>query len=447
MATENDAKPAEPAIMPWQEKYEEKPNQAVSTLGSALEDVKGAFNKLSQGVMPWDTKWKEKPRSEPSRPLPEPVTVSKKESFLNKLVGVESGFNPDAKNPNSSATGLGQFTAGTWTDAVKAAGKDYTLADRKDPEKSMTILRHFTGENEKRAKSDLGRAPTETELYMYHFLGRDAAGDFLKAPPEALAKDYVSSKAARSNRSIFYTDGKPNTVATVLNKFKGKFDDKVVQRERLKETNANEPVVTDPGVNSLLKVAESIPDYKELSSFLSSRNATPDIYKKATGGGAVFEYPALGPKERGEIGISPSNFYSDGKPVKGAEGTLIHEMTHAADRQFDQMVSEIRKTPERNWSSSEKQFMDAMSKLTWAGNFDKNPRKLKQLVDSLDAKWYQENRDYRANDRELRGWAMGNVNRQNDDSYKPPKHLDTTLATEFMMLLDLARKVKKDNGS
>ena len=226
MATE-ETKPAEPQIMPWQQKWEEKPNQAVSAVGEAVEAVKSGFNKLSKGVMPWDREWKEKPRVEAINTLPtpsKPTEVSQRDAFLNKLVGVESGGNPMAKNPNSSATGLGQFTTGTWADAVKSAGKQYTLADRKDPEKSMEILRDFTAKNEARAKSDLGRTPTSTELYMYHFLGRDAAGDFLKAPPEALATDYVSKAAARSNKSVFYTDGKPNTVAAVLGKFKGKFE-------------------------------------------------------------------------------------------------------------------------------------------------------------------------------------------------------------------------------
>lgn len=229
MATDNNApgQDTAPVIMPWQQKWEEKPNQAVTVIGEAVDAVKSGFNKLSKGVMPWDREWKEKPRVEAPRALPEPsrgTEVSPRDAFLNKLVGVESGNNPDAKNPNSSATGLGQFTSGTWKDAVKAAGKDYTLADRKDPEKSMEILRHFTGENEKRAVQDLGRQPTATELYMYHFLGRDAAGEFLKAKPEALATDYVSGAAARSNKNIFYTKGKPNTVAAVMGKFKGKFE-------------------------------------------------------------------------------------------------------------------------------------------------------------------------------------------------------------------------------
>lgn len=220
---QEETKPVEAPIMPWQQKWEEKPNQAVTVVGEAVESVKSGFNKLSKGVMPWDREWKEKPRVEAPRALPEPSRVSTRDDFLNKLVGVESGYNPEAKNPKSSATGLGQFTSDTWRDAVKAAGKTYTLADRKDPEKSMEILRHFTGENEKRAKQDLGRSPTGTELYMYHFLGREAAGDFVKAPPEALATDFVSGAAARANRNIFYTGGKPNTVAAVKAKFEGKF--------------------------------------------------------------------------------------------------------------------------------------------------------------------------------------------------------------------------------
>lgn len=219
-------KPEEKQVLwPWQEPGELKPAQAMPVIENIKNVASQALDNVKNGRWPWETiVGKEKPRVEAPRALPEPSRVTPRDDFINKLVGVESGYNPDAKNPNSSATGLGQFTAGTWRDAVKAAGKDYTLADRKDPEKSMEILRHFTGENEKRAVQDLGRQPTATELYMYHFLGRDAAGEFLKAKPEALATDYVSGAAARSNKNIFYTKGKPNTVAAVMGKFKGKFE-------------------------------------------------------------------------------------------------------------------------------------------------------------------------------------------------------------------------------
>src|SRR5690606_17898414 len=37
-------------------------------------------------------------------------------SYIDKLIGVESGGNATATNSRSTATGLGQFTEGTWLD-------------------------------------------------------------------------------------------------------------------------------------------------------------------------------------------------------------------------------------------------------------------------------------------------------------------------------------------
>jgi soluble lytic murein transglycosylase-like protein len=148
------------------------------------------------------------------------------ESFTKKLEKVESGGNPDAKNPNSSATGLHQFLSDTWKETVKQMGKNYTLEDRKDPVKSREVFQFFTQKNVERAITDLGRPPVEHELYMYHLLGRNGAGDILQAAPDKPAVEFVSLKQAKANKNIFYNDkGKSRTVNEVLTTFRKKFED------------------------------------------------------------------------------------------------------------------------------------------------------------------------------------------------------------------------------
>lgn len=221
---------AKPPIMPWEENFELKPVQAVAPADSMVEKAIGAVSKAVEGVkdgkMPWELNWTEKPRTTFKKPVQADVRKSEPaavDSFISKMEAVESGGNADAANPNSSATGLHQFTASTWKSTVAEMGKDYTLADRKDPIKSREVVRFFTQKNANAAEADLGRKPTEVDLYMYHFLGKGAAGDFLKAPRDADATDYVSTKAALSNKTIFYKGSKPKTVGEVIDNFRKKF--------------------------------------------------------------------------------------------------------------------------------------------------------------------------------------------------------------------------------
>lgn len=220
-------KPVEKApIMPWQEGYELKPNQAVVPVEVKAQE--GASEAPGASKLPWEQEWKERPRpSLPARPKkdygPIPTNPANIESYVAKTIQIESGGNPDAKNPNSSATGLGQFIDATWKEQVALSGKNYTLADRKDPEKAKEILTDFTKRNMAVAKADLGRVPSNHELYLYHFLGSGDAGNFIKAPKDEPATKFVSGATARANREIFYTKGQPRTVGEVINKFRSKY--------------------------------------------------------------------------------------------------------------------------------------------------------------------------------------------------------------------------------
>lgn len=226
MANEVETKPQ---VMPWQENYQPKANQPVpepTLVEKAQGAVSQAVENVKAGKMPWDSSWKEKPVVRPSRALPADVRKAEPtdlQDYLTKTIGVESGGKADAKNPRSSATGLGQFIDSTWKEQVAMSGKNYTLEDRNDPTKAREILKDFTVRNQAKATQDLGRKPLNHELYLYHFLGSGAAGDFIKAPKDEPATSYVSAKAARDNRSIFYKAGKAKTVGEVIDFAKGKF--------------------------------------------------------------------------------------------------------------------------------------------------------------------------------------------------------------------------------
>jgi len=59
---------------------------------------------------------------------------------LVKIATCESSLNPKATNGTSSATGLFQYLKGTWEEAVKIRGLDWTLEDRTNIEKSTDMI-------------------------------------------------------------------------------------------------------------------------------------------------------------------------------------------------------------------------------------------------------------------------------------------------------------------
>lgn len=226
--------------------------QKVLTGGSrsdpSLKQVTEAYKGIGEGLAdavskPWEIakEWAKKLLQGDSQPGPTNPTNSRKKQpteapsgsgldikrFTDKLIKIESGGAASAKNPNSSATGLHQFTAGTWRDTTRAMGVNYNLTDRTDPVKSAEVFQFFTAKNLQKAEKDLGRTPEEHELYMYHLLGRNGASDILQASGEASAKDFAGAGQVKANKSLFFDkEGQPLKVKSFMQKIKDKFNSK-----------------------------------------------------------------------------------------------------------------------------------------------------------------------------------------------------------------------------
>ncbi|WP_165820062.1 transglycosylase SLT domain-containing protein [Microvirga sp. KLBC 81] len=133
-----------------------------------------------------------------------------REAYYRAIGAAESSGDPNARNPNSSATGLFQFTKGTWDQLREDHPELGLTADgRTDPEQQRRAIRIFTDENEARLRS-IGAEPTAQNLYTAHFLGGAGAVRFiggLRTNPNAPAANYVDPDAVDANRTIFFTDG------------------------------------------------------------------------------------------------------------------------------------------------------------------------------------------------------------------------------------------------
>ena len=181
--------------------------------------------------------------------------------YLLATAQVESNFNPNAKVATSSARGLYQFIEQTWLQTLKEQGPalgygaqadaivrlpsgKYVVDDprmrgtimnmRSDPTASAVMAGAFTRTNAARLAGTLGRAPTEGELYIAHFLGPTGAGKLIglaQSRPTASAATAFPS-AAQANRTIFYErDGRARSADEVYRSLVGRYQ---VAREQRK---------------------------------------------------------------------------------------------------------------------------------------------------------------------------------------------------------------------
>jgi hypothetical protein len=163
--------------------------------------------------------------------------------FLVRTARRESAMNPSARAPTSSAAGLFQFIEQTWLGTVKAHGakhgygqyadliyrggdgrwrvegsaRNIVLDLRFDPQAASTMAAELTASNAAYLRGRSGREPGAGDLYAAHFLGPAGAAQLMDAMERRPGYSAVAlfPEAAAANRSIFYRDGRPATVAEV----------------------------------------------------------------------------------------------------------------------------------------------------------------------------------------------------------------------------------------
>lgn len=121
------------------------------------------------------------------------------DDVIQKIVGAESGGKATAKNPKSSAYGLGQFTKSTWKRFAESPvgkmlkGKMDTvewLAARAIPEIAMQGMRWLTQLNAEHLEKH-GVPANATTLYLAHFMGAQGAVNLYQADPNQNARAFL----------------------------------------------------------------------------------------------------------------------------------------------------------------------------------------------------------------------------------------------------------------
>jgi transglycosylase-like protein with SLT domain len=166
--------------------------------------------------------------------------------YLLATAKMESDFNPTAGASTSSAHGLFQFIDQTWLATFKESGAQlgygsyadmiskssdgtYSVADpiarkaimklRDDPTVASDMAAALTQSNSFQLTGMIGRRPTDSELYMAHFMGVAGAAKLIgnaEDNPQASAARLFPNAAA-ANRSIFYdrATGRARSVSEV----------------------------------------------------------------------------------------------------------------------------------------------------------------------------------------------------------------------------------------
>lgn len=115
--------------------------------------------------------------------------------MAQRVAGIESGGRADAKNTRSSATGLFQFTRGTWESTMPGV----PFEQAKDPEKNTEAFIKLTRKNESYLEGKLGRDPRDWEVYLAHFAGPGRAVQLLSASDNAALSSVFSKDAMDAN--------------------------------------------------------------------------------------------------------------------------------------------------------------------------------------------------------------------------------------------------------
>ncbi len=150
--------------------------------------------------------------------------------LLMAIADKESSFAVAARASTSTATGLFQFIDATWLKALRDFGADFGLAQeaaaagaclgqsadeatrarllalRRDPFLSTLLAAAMLRREQEKLEAKMGRAITEAEVYLVHFLGPAGAEKFLAvlagAPTSSAAR--LLPAAARANKPIFF---------------------------------------------------------------------------------------------------------------------------------------------------------------------------------------------------------------------------------------------------
>jgi hypothetical protein len=223
--------------------------------------------------------------------------------YLLATAKMESDFNPAAGASTSTAHGLYQFIDQTWLATVKEAGSQlgygqyadaitksasgsYAVDDpatrsaimklRDDPVAASAMAGLLTQSNSFQLTGQIGRRPTDSELYMAHFMGVGAAAKLISAAEDNSQASAAAMfpNAAAANQAIFYDhSGSARSVSEVYSVLSARYAGAANSPSTRNAITALGDVTPGPLVASVTPAAPPMDNAAYLAAFPDTRSA------------------------------------------------------------------------------------------------------------------------------------------------------------------------------
>ena len=195
----------------------------------------------------------------------------------------------------------------------------------------------------------------------------------------------------------------------------------------------------DAVITRILQKASDNPDYQAIANYLMSRRSFPQMQLDPVPSSKLGSFSSPGLFSDGRVperGIVNINNYSRYQNPADVAPTVAHEMTHATERQLIKQYYEIKDKPKK--TELETQFLNNFQKVIGSSTPE-----IKNWLGKVAPEFVKEEGDYRAKSNEALAFGLENAIFPNMTSnYKVPSHVDPTIATTLMLLLDQAQRVQ-----
>lgn len=260
-------------------------------------------------------------------------TMTQTDKDLNlTIASMESSLNPNAIS-STGATGLYQFTEGTWSDLVKKYGKTYGIdsnTPRTDPKANATLGALYIKEH----SASMGNTKDPVFIEAAHMAPAYAPKfyELYNSAPQTSASEVFSSKTIKNNMGMFAPNGRVLTLGELYTNIQAKLStatkgagitykkptDTNKTPEQLQKDSRTITLADVPNNKSKLNIASNnIPVTKvgEATSQLYDRNVTPT------------SLPAVAPNNTGMAPKPVTSFNIPNNKVVEQPNNIISELS------------------------------------------------------------------------------------------------------------------------